>query len=75
MLIIALIIGLAATVLFRQISPRLLVKNNTERKLLFLLPAIRPIYALVSFFVEPITTRTRSKARQKLKATVSPDSA
>ncbi len=69
----ALIVGVVATVLFRQIIPRLLVRNNTERKLLFLLPAIRPIYALVSFFVEPITTR--SKARQKLEATVSPDSA
>ena len=72
LLAIALVIGVAATVLFRQIIPRLLVSNNTERKLLFLLPAIRPIYSLVSFFVEPITTR--SKARQKLEATISPDS-
>ncbi len=72
LLIIALIIGLAATVFFRQIIPRLLVKNNTERKLLFLLPAIRPIYSLVSFFVEPIAIRSRSR---KLEATMSPDSA
>ena len=72
LLAVALVIGVAATVLFRQIIPRLLVRNNTERKLLFLLPAIRPIYSLVSFFVEPITTR--SKARQKLDATISPDS-
>ena len=73
LLIFALAIGLAATVLFRQIIPRLLVYKNTERKLLFLLPAIRPIYSLVSFFVEPIATR--SKARQRLDATLSPDSA
>ena len=72
LLAVALVIGVAATVLFRQIIPRLFVRNNTERKLLFLLPAIRPIYSLVSFFVEPITTR--SKARQKLDATISPDS-
>ena len=73
LLMSALIIGVIATVFFRQIIPRFLVRNNTERKLLFLLPAIRPIYSLVSFFVEPITTR--SKTRQKLEATVSPDSA
>ena len=72
LLMSALIIGVIATVFFRQIIPRFLVRNNTERKLLFLLPAIRPIYSLVSFFVEPITTR--SKTRQKLEATVSPDS-
>ena len=70
-LIFALIIGVAATVLFRQIIPRLLVHNNTERKLLFLLPAIRPVYLLVSFFLEPIATR--SKARQRLETTLSPD--
>ena len=72
LLAIALVIGVAATVLFRQIIPRLLVRNNTERKLLFLLPAIRPLYSLVSFFVEPLTSRSR--ARQKLDATISPDS-
>ena len=72
LLMSALIIGVIATVFFRQIIPRFLVRNNTERKLLFLLPAIRPIYSLVSFFVEPITTR--SKTRQKLEATVLPDS-
>ncbi len=69
-----LLIGLVATVLFRQILPRLLVRSDTERKLLFLLPAIRPIYAVASFFVEPITSR-RSKTRQKIEATVAPDSA
>lgn len=75
LLALALVIGLAATVILRQIIPRLLVRENTERKLLFLLPAIRPIYSLISFFVDPIATRTKSKARQKLEATVSPDSA
>ena len=73
LLISSLTIGVVATVFFRQIIPRLLVRNNTERKLLFLLPAIRPIYAIVSFFVEPLAIR--SKARQKLESTISPDSA
>ncbi len=72
LLISALVIGVIATVLFRQIIPRMLVHNNTERKLLFLLPAIRPVYIIVSFFVEPLATR--SKARQRLENTLSPDS-
>src|SRR5687767_11541574 len=50
----SLAIGLIATVLLRQIIPRLLVQKNTEEKLLFLLPAIRPLFRLVTFFVEPI---------------------
>ena len=74
LLFFALIIGLSATVLLRQIVPRLLVQNETERKLLFLLPAIRPIYAITSFFTEPLLERSREKKRQKLEATVAPDS-
>lgn len=69
LLFIALVIGLVATVLFRQILPRLLVRSNTEKKLLFLLPAIRPIYSLTSFFLEPISNRNR----QRLETTTTPD--
>ena len=72
-LVVALTIGLAATVILRQIVPRLLVQNETERKLLILLPAIRPIYAITSFFTEPLLERKRLKHRQKLEATVAPD--
>jgi putative hemolysin len=72
LLFFALAIGLIATVFFRQIIPRLLVRNETERKLLFLLPAIRPIYAIVSFFLEPIAARTRSRARQRIESTIAP---
>lgn len=69
LLFFALVIGLVATVLFRQILPRLLVRSNTEKKLLFLLPAIRPIYSLASFFLEPISNRNR----QRLETTTTPD--
>src|ERR1043166_296960 len=69
LLVLALFIGLAATVILRQIVPRLIVENNTEKKLLFLLPAIRPIYALTSLFAEPLMER-RSERRKKLEATV-----
>jgi CBS domain containing-hemolysin-like protein len=49
------------------------VQKDTERKLLILLPAIRPIYAITSFFTEPLLERGRQKLRQKLEATVAPD--
>jgi putative hemolysin len=70
-LTVTLVLGLIATVVLRQIVPRLLVRENTERKLLFLLPAIRPIYRLISFFLDPIATRSRE--RQRLDATMPPD--
>ncbi len=64
LLFFALTIGLAATVVLRQIVPRLLVQKDTEKKLLFLLPAIRPVYVLTSFFAEPIASRGAAKRRQ-----------
>lgn len=75
LLFFALLIGLAATVILRQIIPRLLIRNNTETKLLFLLPAVRPLYSIASFFVEPIASRARSRERLKLDSTFTPDSA
>ncbi|MFZ1701490.1 MAG: hemolysin family protein [Pyrinomonadaceae bacterium] len=72
-LLFALVIGLGATVFLRQILPRILVWNNTERKLLFLLPAIRPIYSIASFFLEPIAVRSRSRAKQRLDDAVEED--
>jgi putative hemolysin len=73
LLVTTLVLGLIATVLLRQIIPRLLVRENTERKLLFLLPAIRPVYRLVSFFVEPLAKRAHHKTIQKLESTIAPD--
>ncbi|MBV9241154.1 MAG: HlyC/CorC family transporter, partial [Acidobacteria bacterium] len=68
-----LTIALVTTVLLRQIIPRMLVHKNPERKLLFLLPAIRPLYRFISFFLEPIAARTQ-RNKQKLEATAAPDS-
>lgn len=69
---VLIVAGLVITLVLRQIIPRLLVENNTEKKLLFLLPAIRPIYTITSFFAEPLMERRRER-RQKLEATVAPD--
>ncbi len=73
LLFFALVIGLAATVILRQIVPRLAVRNNTEKKLLFLLPAVRPIYAIASIIVEPFVTRSNTKEANRLETTASPD--
>ena len=73
LLFFALVIGLAATVILRQIVPRLIVRNNTEKKLLFLLPAVRPIYAVASLIVEPFVTRSNTKEALRLETTMSPD--
>ncbi len=69
----SLLISLLASVIFRQILPRLVVRNNTEKKLLFLLPAIRPIYAVASFFVESVTKDKQTKAREKIEMTLAPN--
>ncbi|MDM7923275.1 MAG: hemolysin family protein [Pyrinomonadaceae bacterium] len=71
----ALLIGLAATVLFRQIVPRLVVRRNPEGVLLLLLPAVKPLYLVVSFVSAPISSLLRtSKEQSKLDTTTTPDS-
>ncbi len=75
LLFFALSIGLAATVALRQVLPRLLIRNNTERKLLYLLPAVRPIYRVASALVEPFASRVSARDAQKLELSTSPDAA
>jgi putative hemolysin len=67
------LISLGVTALFRQILPRFAVRANPERKLLFLLPAIRPLYSLTSFFVESVSKDKQAKAREKIEMTLSPN--
>jgi len=69
----ALVIGLVATVVFRQILPRLLIRNNPEKKFLLLLPIVRPLYRFVYAVTAPFTPKLKSREQQKLEATVAPD--
>src|SRR4051812_6612608 len=73
LLFFGLIIGLGSTVILRQIVPRLIVRTNTEQKLLFLLPAARPLYNLASAIVEPFVSRSNAREQQRLDSTVAPD--
>jgi putative hemolysin len=73
LVVFALVVGLAATVIFRQIIPRLIVSNNPEKKFLFLLPVVRPLYRFAYAVSAPFFAKRRSKEQQKLDATVAPD--
>lgn len=75
LVLFTLMIAFVATVLFRQILPRLIVKSNPEQKLLILLPVVRPLYRITSTLVEPFAPLNRSKEMQRLERTVAPDAA
>ncbi len=74
LLLFALVLGLASTVIFRQILPRLIVANDADRKLLFLLPIVRPLFSLISIVARPIDSRMSAKERLRLELTAAPDS-
>jgi CBS domain containing-hemolysin-like protein len=71
--IYALLVGILVTVIFRQILPRLLVRTRPERKLLWLLPVVRPLYASAKVLTSPIASFFRTRELQKLEQTQTPD--
>ena len=73
LVVFALVISLVATVVFRQILPRLIVRDNPEKKFLFLLPIVRPLYRFVYAVTAPFTAKPKTKEQQKLEATIAPD--
>jgi len=74
LLVLALLFALASTVVVRQVIPRLLVNNNTEQKLLFLLPVIGPLYS-ISRLIVPFSPAQTAREKQKLDITAAPDAA
>ncbi len=68
-LLLALLAGIASTVIFRQILPRLIVRNDPESVLLFLLPLVRPLYAITS----PFAAFLGPKEPSKLDVTLTPE--
>jgi CBS domain containing-hemolysin-like protein len=75
LLVLALAVALLSTVLVRQILPRLFVNTNTDRKLLFLLPVIRPLYMAANAIGVPFVPNPFLKERHRLDTTVAPDAA
>jgi putative hemolysin len=71
LLAIAIVIGLIASIVFRQFLPRLLTRKNPERRLLALLPFIRPFYGLMSTVADPF--QFFSKAESPIETTIIPN--
>jgi CBS domain containing-hemolysin-like protein len=74
-LLLALLIGLASTVVFRQIIPRLIVRNDPEKVLLLLLPLFRPLYAVVTLITTPFAGFFGPKEPSRVDVTIAPDQA
>ena len=75
LILFAFLIGLVATVFFRQILPRIIVRSNPEAILLFLLPVVMPVFRVGSFFTRPFHRLSPTREQQKLHASVTPDAA
>ncbi|HMM78670.1 MAG TPA: hemolysin family protein [Pyrinomonadaceae bacterium] len=71
--LVAFIFGAIAAVVGRQILPRLIVRHDTEKKLLSLLPAVRPIFAIGRWLTAPFSFRS-GKDDSKIEMSVTPDS-
>jgi putative hemolysin len=70
----ALVICVPATVVFRQILPRFIVRNDPEAKFLRLLPLVKPIYVVASVVARPFAAVFRSaKDTQKLDTNSIPE--
>lgn len=74
LILFSLGIALFFSVVFRQIIPRLIIWTDPENKLMFLLPLVRPIYAVASFMLNPFVTKMKAKELHRLETTVTPDS-
>ena len=73
LVVFALVFGLIVTVTFRQILPRIFVRNDPEHKFLFLLPLVRPLYRLVYALTSPFVPKPKTREQQRLEATVTPE--
>lgn len=63
MLIYSLLIGLALSVLFRQVIPRFITLHSPEKKLLVLLPFVRPLYLLIPTVADPLEPSFKGRER------------
>ncbi|MFV0388635.1 MAG: hemolysin family protein [Pyrinomonadaceae bacterium] len=61
MLLYSLLIGLFLSALFRQIIPRLITLSNPEKKLLIMLPFVRPIYSILPSLADPVEPSFRGR--------------
>lgn len=62
LLLVSIVTGLIATIFFRQFLPRLLTRRNPERRLLALLPFVRPFYGVMSTIADPFQFFSRQES-------------
>ncbi|MGQ0542635.1 MAG: hemolysin family protein [Blastocatellia bacterium] len=74
LLLFATLAGFAVTAAFRQIIPRLIVRGSPELNLLFLLPIVRPLYALATILTKPFEGFFVPKEQSRIDSTITPDS-
>lgn len=69
LLLISLAIALPLSGIFRQFIPRFLTWKNPEKKLIFLLPLVRPSYRLMSFIADPFERLLKRREQQYQRET------
>ncbi|MGD9588059.1 MAG: hemolysin family protein [Pyrinomonadaceae bacterium] len=74
LLIFALLLGLASTVIFRQVLPRVFIRNDPEHRLLLLLPVVKPLYNAASVIAGPLNRLFGAKDNGKIDLTTTPES-
>ncbi len=72
-ILLALLIGIASTVIFRQILPRLIVRNSPESTLLVLIPLVGPIYTTALWITSPFAGFFGPKEVSRMDVTAAPD--
>ena len=73
MLLYSMLIGLSFSVIFRQVIPWFITRNEPEKKLLFLLIFVRPLYDILPFIADPIEPSFRGKVPASMENTLTPN--
>ncbi|MCC7307914.1 MAG: HlyC/CorC family transporter [Acidobacteria bacterium] len=73
LILFALVLAGASTVMFRQILPRMFVRSDPERRLLLLLPVVGPLYRAAAVITRPFAGFFAPKEAARFDATVAPD--
>src|SRR5260221_5428965 len=74
LLFVSLVVGLTLSGIFRQFIPRFITSRNPEKKLIFLLPVVRPISRFLSFVADPFRRFMYYRGNKRLQSTVTAES-
>jgi CBS domain containing-hemolysin-like protein len=73
MLFYSLGVGLLLSVVFRQIIPRIITWSNPEKRLLLLLPLVRPLYTVLPLVADPFEPSFRIRSGINSDRTITSD--